>query len=501
VKRSVHWVWLVVLAAGCGAEQPVEQGGGVGLVVSGTPSAHQPAEEAPLWRAGGDRQAFEPARYTSSLDRRQAWTPEAVESLLLRSQEKGDPLLLVLEPGVDADRLEAVPGLRVTGRHAFGIVQAEVLVPGRALADELIGLTELEVLALDDRLHTTEEAAGGVLAVDAGNDILVQDPIERNELGDAIATDPLYVNQWHLWGGPRESLGPFGESTPTSPGGANVPPAWGKLTDARSVTVAVLDTGADAEHIDLAPNLLEGEQVGLDGPVLVRPNHEDPQGHGTMVAGVIGAVGNNGLGTAGVCWRASILPIRVERDGVIRLSAVIDGISRASLSGARVINMSLGTAEANVLLVQAIEAARQRKVLVVASAGNDGVNLDVDPRYPASIDLPNVITVAALDREGNLADFSNYGRQTVDIAAPGVEVFTTFPGNRIAIPSGTSFSAPMVAGTLALIYAKHPDRGMRFARERLLENARQPEALRGKVAGRRQLDCGRAVRPKQGKRN
>jgi subtilisin family serine protease len=505
-KAGVGVALVVVLAVGCGrreAKDPSDagvlaaaEGEGVATLTTAV------AARASLSRWPSPEEArWEPERYTSSLDRRRAWSPESVESLLDRSQAEDDPILLALAPGVEGEVLEGIPGLRIVGTHAFGIYSAQVLAPGRALAEELINLGSLEVLALDDRMSTGQDSSEtGALIVDGGNAVLIESPTQLNEAGDAVANDPLYSTQWQLWGGPRESLGPFGASTPTSPGGANVPPAWGKVSDARGVVVAVLDTGADSEHGDLAFNLLEGEQVGLEGPVLVRPNFEDPEGHGTMVAGVIAAVGNNGYGTAGVCWRAKVKPIRVEVDGVIRLSAVIDGIHRATLAGARVINISLGTESSNFLLFNALRAATAGKALVVVSAGNEGVDLDVDPRFPASYDLPNLITVAALDREGELASFSNYGKETVDLAAPGVDVATTFPNNTFVLTSGTSFSAPMVAGAAALIMAKHPDRGLKFVRERLFENARRPESLRGKVERRRQLDVGRAVRPRLGKR-
>jgi subtilisin family serine protease len=215
---------------------------------------------------------------------------------------------------------------------------------------------------------------------------------------------------------------------------------------------------------------------------------------------VIAAVGNNGLGTSGVCWRARVLPIRAEVEGELRLSAIVDAIYHAVFQGARVINMSFGTETSDYLLFRALRFAYDQKALLVASAGNDGVDLDASPRYPASYGFPNLLTVAALDRDGGLAEFSNYGRGTVDLAAPGVGIWTTFPGQRVARVDGTSFSAPMVAGAAALIWAKHPDRGPRFVRQRLLDYARQPEALRGLVQGRRQLDVGRSVRPRNGKR-
>jgi subtilisin family serine protease len=450
-----------------------------------------------------EQRAWEPVRYTSSLDRRQTWTPEGALDLLERAQAGGDSLLLAFGPGGNAEELASLPGLRVVRRHAFGTVAVELSGPANlTLARELIALRGLDVLAIDDRFRAGggEAVTPSALASLDAEAAPLEAPTASNA-EDPVANDTLYASQWNLWGGPRESPGPYGEAlTPTSPGGANVPAAWTRFTDAREVIVAVIDTGADSEHADLAANLLSGVRTGLGGQVQAVPNSEDPGTHGTMVSGVIAAVGNNGLGTSGVCWRASVLPIRAEVEGELRLSAIVDAIYHAVFQGTRVINMSFGAESSNYLLFRALRFAHDQKALLVASAGNDGVDLDASPRYPASYGFPNLLTVAALDRDGELAEFSNYGSGTVDLAAPGVGIWTTFPGQRVARVDGTSFSAPMVAGAAALIWAKHADRGPRFVRERLLDYARQPEALRGFVQGRRQLDVGRSVRPRHGKR-
>ena len=238
-------------------------------------------------------------------------------------------------------------------------------------------------------------------------------------------------------------------------GTVRMPQAWDLTKTAGTQTVAVLDTGIDAGHPDLVGRTLPGYNEVAPGTA---PN--DDEGHGTMTAGIIGANTNNGVGAAGVAWNAKILPVKVlDKDGNGYDSDIIAGINWAVANGAKVINMSFGGTDdtQGELLHDAVKSAVAKGVLVVAAAGNTGAN---EPFYPAS--YPEVLSVAATDNNGALTSFSTQG-DWVDIAAPGWQILSTAPraltpANSVpySIGSGTSFSAPIVAGVAALLRNKFP---------------------------------------------
>jgi serine protease len=232
-----------------------------------------------------------------------------------------------------------------------------------------------------------------------------------------------------------------------------MPQAWDLTKSAGTQTVAVLDTGIDAGHPDLTGRTLPGRNEIRPGTT---PN--DDNGHGTMTAGIIGANTNNGVGLAGVAWSAKILPVKVlDAEGSGTDAVIIAGINWAAANGAKVINLSLGGPDDNPLLHDAITQAVAKGIVVVAAAGNTGVGA---PEYPAA--YPEVIAVGATDNNGALTAFSTHG-DWVDIAAPGWDIFSTGPRS-LTLPeylpywtgSGTSFSAPMVAGVAALLRNKFP---------------------------------------------
>ncbi|CAA9546842.1 MAG: hypothetical protein AVDCRST_MAG88-475, partial [uncultured Thermomicrobiales bacterium] len=267
--------------------------------------------------------------------------------------------------------------------------------------------------------------------------------------------DPKFAEQWNL-------------------AKVHAPEAWGAGARAGGATVAVIDTGADYAHPDLQGALLPGcnfvaEPDGC-GPRAAADDHVG--GHGTHVAGIVAAATNNGAGVAGLAWGASVLPLKaLDSAGNGSWFSIIDAIRYAAQQpGVRAINLSLGSdpdfpPDAIDLdpLRGAIDAARARGIVVVAAAGNGasgvngnaGVNLDEKPVYPAS--LPNVIAVAATDRDDVRASFSNYG-SAVDIAAPGVEILSTVLG-AYGTKNGTSMAAPQVAALAALLAARYPALG------------------------------------------
>ncbi len=204
------------------------------------------------------------------------------------------------------------------------------------------------------------------------------------------------------------------------------PEAWDIIKDSSSVIVAVIDTGVDSNHPDLSDNLVAGyDFVNNDN------DPDDLNGHGTHVAGIIGAVGNNVKGVTGVNWHAKIMPLKVlDQNGEGTVADVIEAIAYAVTNNARIINLSLSGPDYSQSFYNTI--ALYTNVLFVIAAGNGGSdgfgdNNDLTPAYPASFDLPHILSVAATDQNDNLTVFSNYGNTSVDVAAPGINILSTIP--------------------------------------------------------------------------
>ena len=238
---------------------------------------------------------------------------------------------------------------------------------------------------------------------------------------------------------------------------------------AQSVVVAVLDTGIDYFHPDLAANVwvnpkeTPGNGADDDNNGYVDDVHGydfvsddgdplDDHGHGSHVSGTIGAVGNNRIGIAGVCWQVSLMAVKVfDETGNGDIDTAIKGIQYAVANGARIINASWGSNDKSRALQDAIDEARQAGVVFVAAAGNDNSDTLF---YPAAYD--HVIAVAATDSQDRRARFSNFG-SFVDVAAPGENIYSTLPNNSYGFYSGTSMAAPHVTGVAALILSRHPE--------------------------------------------
>ncbi|WP_337174839.1 S8 family peptidase [Paludisphaera sp.] len=281
----------------------------------------------------------------------------------------------------------------------------------------------------------------------------------------------------------------------------NAPEAWRATTGSASTIVAVLDSGVDAANPEFRNRLwvnpaASGRGKPAYGWNFVGNNADvrDDYGHGTHVAGIIGAA-RDGKGIVGVDWNARLMILKVlDSRGGGDPAVAAAAVRFAADNGARVISVSWALDVYSQDLYDAIAHAGSRGAVVVVSAGNQGVNGDLRPVYPASFDLPNILVVAAVDRSGALASFSNYGAGTVDVAAPGVDVYSTFPSrSRYATLSGTSMAVPHVAGVVSLVVARHPD----WSAERIVEHVKATvkpvAALAGVTSSGGIVDAAKAV--------
>jgi len=309
----------------------------------------------------------------------------------------------------------------------------------------------------------------------------LRDRIDQlRQSGQFESVEPDYVRQLNLlppdtffqdgtlWG-----LRNTGQSGGVAGADINVTNAWDITVGNTNVIIAVLDSGIRYDHVDLAgqmwrnPGEIAGDGIDNDGDGFIDnvfginaltgsgdPN--DDNGHGTHVAGTIGAAPNNGQSHVGVVWNSRLMAVKVaDRFGFLTSSAIIAGVDFAISKGAKVINASFGGYFFSQAEFDAYLRARNAGILVVAAAGNDGINTDIQPHYPSSYQLDNIIAVAALDRSDRLASFSNYGRTSVHLGAPGVEITSTYNTSSTSYQQlqGTSMAAPHVAGVAGLVFA------------------------------------------------
>jgi Subtilase family/Purple acid Phosphatase, N-terminal domain len=296
------------------------------------------------------------------------------------------------------------------------------------------------------------------------------------------------------------------------------PKAWDTSTGSSSVVVGVIDTGVDYNHEDLAGNMwVNTDEIpnnGIDddgngwrddvhGADCINSdgNPMDDHGHGTHVSGTIGAVGNNLKGVAGVNWDVGIMALKfLGSDGKGSTFDAIECIDYAIANGAHLSNNSWGGGGSSNALRDAIQRAALDNQLFVAAAGNGGLdqvgdNNDTTPHYPSSYSNDNIIAVAATGSSDNLATFSNYGSTSVDLAAPGVSILSSLPGNQYGFASGTSMATPHVAGAAALLLSTMPNALYPTVRDRIFQSVDQLSTLSGKVATGGRLNVGRAIGP------
>lgn len=328
-----------------------------------------------------------------------------------------------------------------------------------ALNTEVNGAKVTKQVSTDGWYQATVSAASNLnsalQAFQNLSTVLTATPDFRVQL-QATPNDTNYASQWALENSNDADI--------------DASQAWNYGTTSSTV-VAVIDTGIDYTHVDLASNIWTNSREvagnGIDDDrngytddvrgwnfVSNNNNPMDDNGHGTHVAGTIGAIGNNGIGVSGIAWGVKIMALKfMDSTGSGMLSDAVAAIDYARANGAKIINASWGGGGFSSALQSAITRFQNAGGIFVAAAGNESSNNATTASYPAN--YTGVISVAASTSSDTLASFSNYGTN-VDIAAPGQNILSTIPGNRYASYSGTSMASPHVAGALALLWGQSP---------------------------------------------
>lgn len=385
------------------------------------------------------------------------------------------------------------------------VIAGNPIVPGSEIGPDLSFVSGLHRMDLADGVSIEDALA----AYRANPLVLYAEPDYRVQLL-LTPNDPQFGS---LWG-----LSNTGQTGGTAGADISAPAAW-ETTTGSNLVVAVIDTGVDYTHPDLAANVwvnageVAGNGVDDDHNGYVDDVHGydfvnrdgnplDDHNHGTHVAGTIGAVGNNGIGVAGVNWNIKIMALKfLDAGGGGNLSDAIAAINYAVANGATISNNSWGfNGGFSQPLYDAIRSAQSAGHLFVAAAGNGnafGIGQDNDQTafYPASFDLNNIIAVAATDPNDNRAIFSNYGATSVDLAAPGVDILSTTRNNTYSTFSGTSMAAPHVTGVAALVRGLHPDWPYSQVISHMLAATDPIAALQGITTSGGRLNAARAVQP------
>ncbi|SFF62294.1 Serine protease, subtilisin family [Fontimonas thermophila] len=368
--------------------------------------------------------------------------------------------------------------------HAKSARQRLGLRVRRTLAQGQIEL--LEVPAFTD-------VPGVIAALRQQAEVAWAEPNYIRKRHAAFPNDPLFTHQWGLHSTGQANFATDDPELASIVGAdMNLPQAWDRdgddvadRTGNGNVIVAIIDDAIDTGHPDLAANIVPGADLAGDD---ADPNPENPiLDHGTLVTGALGAIGDNGIGVAGVAWNVKLMPLKVGRirDGEVILdsASILAAYDYARTHGARIINASYGGPDFSQAEFDAIRRLEQAGVLLVTSAGNSDSNLDYSvAAYPANYDASNIVTVAATNRQDNIASFSQYGPIATDVAAPGLQIVTTTVGGGWSTPndcmnggscgvSGTSFASPYTAGVAALIAMTHPTATYREIKARLIEGA------------------------------
>lgn len=317
-----------------------------------------------------------------------------------------------------------------------------------------------QILCLELPVNSKEGVLEAIAALQKRDDVLYVGPDYYVHGYSRTPNDPKITSQWGI-------------------NKISLPAAWDITTGSSDVLVGVMDTGIEASHDDLQDRV----NVSLSRTYLSTPSTvnvtTNPGLHGTLIAGIIGAEGDNGKHGTGVCWDVTLVSLRVlENDLSGESSAVVSAIHYAESISIDIINCSLGllnlpTSER----IPFYEAIENYSGLLVCAAGNHDADNDTLLNYPSWFALPNILCVAGSNESDTRAEDSNYGDVTVDLFAPGEVIYSTEPGNDFTADSGTSFAAPFVTGVAALMLSIHPELTPTQLKQTIMDNVDHVAAL------------------------
>ena len=434
------------------------------------------------------------------------------------------------------DGLEAASGLSVLDPSAYdggeilvlyqdGSCETVTCPDTAALEETLARLSAREDVALvqpnytyeSTALSTSDPLAGEQWALD--NDGSFQ--LEEQENRYPVFDDPFempsapwqWIAPWWMWSAGGATAGSI-QVQAVSGIDIGLAEAWSLYHGgSRDVVVALVDTGIDYTHEDLADRIwtntdeVPGNGIDDDGNGYVDDVYgwnfysgtndvyvgtEDA--HGTHGAGTIAANADNGTGIAGIVQsdRVKVMAVKAlgGSDGNGTTASIIQAIQYAEANGAQICNLSLGSSQNDPALYRAMASS---DMLFVVAAGNDGTDLETAPSYPASYDLDNLIAVANIRYDGELDPTSSYGAASVDLAAPGSYILSTTPGNTYSYMTGTSMAAPMVSAAAAMVYSAFPKATLADVKDILLASVHKLDSLTGRTATGGMLDLGAAM--------
>jgi len=413
--------------------------------------------------------------------------------------------------GRSLSKTRSVPSIQPQSAALYR--EQELLVRFRAGTPEFVKDTILATHGARRKKQLRGESGVESLDLATGRDVktaalelLLNSQIEFVEPNFLITKEDLRPNDPQL--DAQWALRNIGQNGGRYGSDINATTAWQTTNGSLATVIAVIDSGIDFTHPDLKNNQWTNPQPAvsndLHGWDFITDTGEinDEQGHGTAVAGIIAAEGNNSLGISGVMWRASLMSVRVlDNTGTGDVADAVEAIDYAVAHGAHVINLSWGTNGGSFALRDAIERAIRRNVVVVCSAGNGSHDLDATPYYPASFNIRNLISVAASDNSDQLPAWSNWGARSVTLAAPGTNILTTQRGGGYWNVTGTSAAAPIVSGIAGLLRTERPHSPVGVVVKAITDTVRQTSSLAGKVSSGGVANAASAVETLRGANN
>lgn len=417
--------------------------------------------------------------------------------------------LMLFGVGLHSAQAYEIHPTRIIGKLKPGVQAQQTRAALRKIGvkiNKTLASNKVSIMEITRKGVTVQEALG---KLEATGNFLYLEP-------DYKVYATITPNDSHfssLWG-----MHNTGQADGTPDADIDAPEAWDFTTGSSDIVVAVIDTGVDYNHVDLAANMwtnpgeIPGNGIDDDGNgvaddiygidlVNMDADPIDDEGHGTHCSGTIGGVGNNGTGVVGVNWNVKIMALKFlnangfgyTSDAVICLDYAVMMKTQYGVNLKLTNNSWVGGGYSQAL-ADAIQASADADMLFIAAAGNNyGNDNDARPQYPSNYDIPNVISVAATNHNDLLANFSNFGATTVDLGAPGANILSTFPGNTYSGNSGTSMATPHVAGAAALAWDMFPSSNYIGIKSLLLNTVDPIPSLSGKVLTGGRLNLFNAV--------